>query len=218
MASGSVAILGGTGKQGSGLARRLAIAGVQVIVGSRDPQRAKETVSAWSLSTAIEVADNSSAASNAGTVLLAVPFAVVDALVDEIASHLTAGAIVIDLTVPLSFADGKIAMIDLVEGSAAEHIRAKLPASVALGCAFKTVPAHLLDQVDVPLHCDEFVCGDSEQSRARAADLIGRLAGLRAVDVGPLWRARSIEHLTALAVAINRRHHIHDARFKVVGL
>jgi 8-hydroxy-5-deazaflavin:NADPH oxidoreductase len=218
MTLGPVAILGGTGKQGSGLARRLAIAGVPVMVGSRDPQRARETVAAWALSSPIDAADNASAAAQAETVVLAVPFAAADALVDEIASHLPAGAVVIDLTVPLTFVDGKMAMIDLAEGSAAEHIRARLPASVALACAFKTIPAHLLDQVEVPLHCDEFVCGDSDQSRARAADLVGRLAGLRAVDVGPLWRARSIEHLTALAVAINRRHHIHDARFRVVGL
>jgi NADPH-dependent F420 reductase len=232
MALGPVAILGGTGQQGSGLARRLAAAGVQVIVGSRDPQRARETVLAWpdlrppdengratdGGRVAVEVTENGAAAAAADTVVLAVPFGTVDALLDDIAPRLNGGAVVIDLTVPLTFAQGKVAMIDLAEGSAAEHIRTRLPSSVSLACAFKTIPAHLLDRIDVPLHCDEFVCGDSDLARARAAELVGRLAGLRAVDVGPLWRARSIEHLTALAVGINRRHHIHDARFRVIGL
>ena len=69
-----------------------------------------------------------------------------------------------------------------------------------------------------PLDCDEFVCGDSDEARAERSQLVELLPGLRPVDVGPLSRARSIEHLTALAIAINRRHKIHDARFRIVGL
>jgi NADPH-dependent F420 reductase len=111
-----------------------------------------------------------------------------------------------------------MAMVDVAEGSAAEHIRARLPASVALACAFKTIPAHLLAALDAPLDCDEFICGDSEAAREQAASLVSLLPGLRAVDVGPLTRARSIEHMTALAVAINRRYKVHDARYRVVGL
>jgi NADPH-dependent F420 reductase len=122
------------------------------------------------------------------------------------------------LIVPLTFVGGTMAMLDVAEGSAAEHIRAKLPPTVALACAFKTIPAHLVDRVEEPLDCDEFICGDSDAARGRAADLLTHIAGLRAVDVGPLARARSIEQLTALAIAINRRHKRHDARFRIVGL
>ena len=218
MSLGPVAILGGTGQQGSGLARRLAAAGLQVIVGSRDPQRARATVDAWSPRVRLEIADNASAASTADTVVLAVPFGTVDSLLDDIAPRLKSGVAVIDLIVPLTFSGGKMAMIDVAEGSAAEHIRAKLPPSVALACAFKTIPAHLLDRVDAPLDCDEFVCADSDLARGRAIELAGHLAGLRAVDVGPLARARAIEQMTALAIAVNRRHKVHDARFRVVGL
>jgi 8-hydroxy-5-deazaflavin:NADPH oxidoreductase len=213
-----VAILGGTGHQGSGLARRLAVAGIQVVVGSRDPERARATAAAWTPPVPVDVADNPAAAAAAATVVLAVPFGTVDRLLDEIGPRLQPGAVVIDLTVPLSFDGGTMTMIDVAEGSAAEHIRAKLPPSVALACAFKTIPAHLLDRVGAPLDCDEFVCGDSDLARGRALDLAGHLDGLRAVDVGPLARARAIEHLTYLAVAINRRRKIHDARFRVVGL
>jgi NADPH-dependent F420 reductase len=218
MTLGPVAILGGTGQQGSGLARRLAAAGVHVIVGSRDPQRARATVDAWRPPVRVEVAANVDAAASADTVLLAVPYATVDALLEEIAPRMQPNAVAIDLIVPLTFAGGKMAMLDVAEGSAAEHIRTKLPPTVALACAFKTIPAHLVDRVDEPLDCDEFICGDSDEARARAADLVAQIAGLRAVDVGPLARARSIEQLTALAIAINRRHKRHDARFRIVGL
>jgi NADPH-dependent F420 reductase len=189
-----------------------------VIVGSRDPQRARETVAGWRPAVRVEVADNAAAAASADTVLLAVPYATVDALLDEIAPRFRPAAVAIDLIVPLTFAGGKLAMLDVAEGSAAEHIRARLPPAVALACAFKTIPAHLVDRVDEPLDCDEFICGDSDAARGRAAELVGLVAGLRAVDVGALARARSIEQLTALAIAINRRHKRHDARFRIVGL
>jgi hypothetical protein len=97
-------------------------------------------------------------------------------------------------------------------------IRARLPENVGLAAAFKTLPAHVLGDPQRPLDCDEFVCADSDEARARAIALVQKLPGLRPVDVGPLSRARFIEHLTALAIAINRRHKIHDARFRVVGL
>jgi NADPH-dependent F420 reductase len=216
-----VAILGGTGQAGRGLAQRFARAGVSVIVGSRDEHRARETVAGWTLSPggpAIEAAANSAAVARAGITVLAVPFATVDLLLEELQPHFTAGSLVIDLTVPVTFVAGKMTMIDIAERSAAEHIRARLPTAVRLACAFKTLPAHMVGAGFDPLDCDEFVCGDSDDARAEASALVALLPGLRPVDVGPLSRARSIEHLTALAIAINRRHKIHDARFRVVGL
>ena len=215
---GTVAILGGTGQQGGGLAQRFAQAGVSVIVGSRDPDRARETVQTWAPSRPIDVTDYASAVARAQTTVLAVPFGTVAALLTSVGPHFADGAIVIDVTVPLTFTGGKMAVIDVPEGSAAEHVRAKLPPQIALACAFKTIPAHLLAALDAPLDCDELVCGDSDAARARAAALVALLPGLRPVDVGPLARARSIEQMTALAVAINRRYKVHDARFRVVGI
>jgi NADPH-dependent F420 reductase len=217
----SVAILGGTGQQGRGLAQRFAHAGVHVIVGSRDQDRARATVAGWTTppgAPAIEAAGNAAAVMRADITVLAVPFTTVDVLLQEIQPHFTAGSLVIDLTVPVAFAAGKMTMIDVAEGSAGEHVRARLPPAVRLACAFKTLPAHLLGAGVGPLDCDEFVCGDSDDARSEASALVAMLPGLRAVDVGPLSRARFIEHLTALAIAINRRHKIHDARFRVVGL
>jgi NADPH-dependent F420 reductase len=154
----------------------------------------------------------------ADVTILAVPFPSVDELLRELQPHFKDGALVIDVTVPVTFSGGKMAMLEVAEGSATEHVRTRLPATVRLAAAFKTVPAHLLGATADPLDCDEFVCGDSEGARSEAAALVNLLPGLRAIDVGPLARARSIEHLTALAIAINRRHKVHDARFRVVGL
>ena len=215
----AIAILGGTGQQGRGLAQRLAMAGERIIVGSRDPDRARETIALWpSARAAIDVADNVSAAAGADITILAVPFPSVDALLAELHSHFKPDSLVIDVTVPVIFAGGRMSMIDVPEGSAAQHIRTLLPASVRLAGAFKTLPAHLLDDVTRSLDCDEFVCGDADEGRAIASALVMKLAGVRAVDIGPLSRAASVEHLTALAIAINRRHKIQAARFRVVGL
>jgi NADPH-dependent F420 reductase len=217
----TVAILGGSGHQGRGLAQRLGRAGIAVVVGSRDPERARQAVAGWMTSaesTPLEVADNATAVARARVIVLAVPFTSVDVTLRDVQTSFTDGSLVVDLTVPVSFVGGKMTMLDVPEGSAGEHVRALLPPAVRLACAFKTLPAHLLGAGFEPLDCDEFVCGDSDEARQEAAALVALLPGLRPVDVGPLSRARSIEHLTALAIAINRRHKIHDARFRVVGL
>ncbi len=215
----AVAILGGTGQQGRGLAQRLSRAGYPVIVGSRDPQRARAVVAAWpTTGTPISTGGYGDAIAAAGIVLLAVPFHSVGAILAEHDGRFAAGTLVVDLTVPVVFTEGKSALADVAEGSAAEHIRARLAAPVRVAVAFKTVPAHMLSDVDRPLDCDEFVCGDSAEARERAITLVDAIQGLRAIDVGALSRARSIEHLTLLAIGINRRHKIHDARVRIVGL
>lgn len=215
----SIAILGGTGQQGSGLAQRFAAAGARVVVGSRDPRRARDTIGGWAAAGAsIEAADNAAAVAQCEISVLAVPFPTAEAMLAELQPHFKEGSLVVDVTVPVSFSGKTMAMLDVAEGSAAEHIRARLPERVQLGVAFKTLPAHLLGAVESALDCDEFICGDSDEARARTSALVRLLPGLRPVDVGPLSRARFIEHATALAIAINRRHKIHDARFSVVGL
>jgi NADPH-dependent F420 reductase len=222
MTPNSVAILGGTGQQGRGLAQRFAAAGLAVTVGSRDADRARQAVAEWPAASnrggSIAVADNIAAVAGADVIVLAVPFASVDTMLEELHSSFRDGAVLIDVTVPVTFTGGRMAMLEVAEGSATEHVRARVPEGVTVAAAFKTIPAHLLGAIGEPLDCDEFVCADSDQARARAIGLVQLLPGLRAVDVGPLSRARSIEHLTALAISVNRRHKIHDARFRIVGL
>lgn len=214
-----IAVLGGTGHQGRGIAQRLTRAGRSVTVGSRHPARADAAVADWPADARPrEVLDYESSIRRARVVVLAIPFDAVSAVLQSHRTAFNPQSLVIDLTVPLSFAGGKVALVPAEEGSAAEHIKTQLPETIRLAATFKTVPAHLLEDIDRPLDCDEFVCGDSDGARAEAMELVSAINGLRPIDVGPLARARAIEHLTWLAVAINRKHKIQHARFRIVGL
>lgn len=214
----AVAILGGTGRQGRGLAQRLARAGYDIVIGSRDPDRAAGLAHGWPVPAgSVRTASYADAVGSGGVIVIAMPFEAVLGTLEEQRTRF-GPAIVVDVTVPLVFAAGKVEMAQVAEGSAAEHVRAHAPAQVGVAAAFKTVPAHLLGEVERPLDCDEFVCGDSPDARKVAVELVEAIDGVRAIDVGPLSRARSIEHLTLLAIGINRRHKIQDARFRIVGI
>jgi hypothetical protein len=217
-----IGIVGGTGAEGRGLALRLARAGCRVLLGSRSAERAGATVTELKsqlADLAIEPADNGEAFAAADFVLLTVPFASVAETIGMHAGRIRAGSVVVDVTVPIRFEKGAPPhLLELAEGSAAEHIRALLPSQLPLAVAFKTIPARLLGELERPLDCDELVCGDSEEARRRTLELVGRLPGLRGVDAGPLESARAIERMTLLAVTLNKRHRSHDARFRVVGI
>ena len=217
-----IGIVGGTGPEGRGLALRLARAGARVRLGSRSRDRARAAVDELRKTAAdvrVEPADNADAFAAPDFVLLTIPFAGAAETIRAHAAAIAAGALVIDVIVPVRFEKGAPPrLIDVPEGSAAEHVRALLPARVPLAVAFKTIPASLLGESDRPLDCDELVCGDSEESRKRAMALVGRLPGLRAIDAGGLEAARAIERMTLLAVTLNKRYRSHDARFKIVGI
>jgi NADPH-dependent F420 reductase len=219
MARRTIAVLGGTGRQGRGLALRLANAGYRTVIGSRDPDRAAATVREWGANyDRITTTSHGDAIATSEIIILALPFDSVASTLAQHAARFAPASCIVDVTVPVVFVSGNAALTDVPEGSATEHVRAHAPSHVGVAAAFKTIPAHALDDVAHPLDCDEFVCGDSPQSRATAIELIDAIAGLRAIDVGPLSRARSIEHLTLLAIGINRRHKIRDARFRIVGM
>jgi NADPH-dependent F420 reductase len=219
MVKPSVAVLGGTGQQGRGIAQRLVLGGFPVVVGSRDPARAAAAIAEWPAAMrTVRAVTYGEAIASSDVVVLAIPFESLDASLEEHDQHFRQQALVVDVTVPLSFANKSVALAAVPEGSAAEHVKARLPAHTRLAATFKTLPASLLSDLDRSLDCDEFVCGDSDEARAGARQLVEAMPGLRAIDVGPLSRARAIEHLTLLAVGINRRHKIHDARFRIVGL
>jgi len=216
-----VGVVGGTGSEGRGLAARLALTGLRVTIGSRDPARAVSV--ARELGERLPAAsiggvsnENAIAASN--VVILAVPFVHAGPMVEAHLELFMPGALVIDVTVPVVFDAGKPRFVEPPEGSAAEHLRSRLPDRVALACAFKTLPARLLEHVETPLDCDDFVCGDSLESRDRVSAIVRRIPGLRPVDAGPLESARVVERMTLLAISINKRYKRHGARFQVLGL
>jgi 8-hydroxy-5-deazaflavin:NADPH oxidoreductase len=215
----TIAVVGGTGQQGSGLAQRLARAGAPVTIGSREPGRAGAAIEAWPAQAGtIRAASYREAIASANVVILAVPFNTLSDLLSQYRDTFVSGALVVDVTVPLIFSGGTVRLAEVPEGSAAEHVKARLPDHVRTAATFKTVPARLLNDTALPLDCDELVCGDSAEARERAMALVRMVEGLRPIDAGPLSRAGAIEHLTLLAVGLNRLHKIHDARFRVVGL
>lgn len=216
-----IAIVGGTGSEGRGLALRFAATGASAIIGSRDPARAVETAARLAQGhpgAALSGSSNHEAIARADVVVLAIPFGHLETTLVAERDAFKPGTLVIDVTVPVVFDAGKPRFVELADGSAAELVRRLLPAQVAVACAFKTLPAALLEDADLPLACDDFVCGDSKDTRDRAMALVGSIPTLRPVDAGRLDSARILERMTLLAIILNRRYKSHGARFHVVGI
>ena len=220
-----IGILGGTGSQGSGLALRLAIAGHSVALGSRVPARAQveasrlqEIASDLQPEAAIIGAGNREVSRQSDVLILAVPFAAAREMIAETVSSAQESALWVDVTVPLDFTAGRVSVSPPDEGSASEALAALLPHPKCLVGAFKTVPASSLADLASPLDYDVFICGDSTENKARVMSMISSIRGLRAVDVGPLSSARTLEAMTALLIGINRKHAVKSAHFRLMGL
>ncbi len=216
-----VGLIGGTGEEGRGLALRWAMAGAQVIIGSRSIERAKAAADELNQlleGNSIAYAENSATVSGAEFVLLTVPFSHAAATLEELQNDFQKDAVLIDITVPVSFEGGRVRYTELPEGSASEHLRARLPESIPLVAAFKTEPAHLLVDPTEKLDSDVLVASDSKEARARVIEAIESIEGLRPVDAGLLYSARTIERMTVLAIGINRRYKIKTACYRIVGL
>lgn len=216
----TIAIIGGTGSEGRGLATRWSAAGLRIIIGSRDRRRAEDAVSAIRAERGplpLEAALNEDAIAAADTVVLSVPCASGAEVVERHRARFRPGTIAIDVTVPITWEGGRPRFSDAGAGCAAEHLAQVLPAGVSLAASFKTLPAKLL-QGTAPLDCDEFVCADSDEARDRTIELVRAIPGLRPLDVGGLDAARTIERMTYLAILLNKRYKSRGARFRVVGL
>lgn len=215
-----VGLIGGTGEEGRGLALRWAMAGAQVTIGSRTIERAKATtddLNSLVKNNAIHYAENRDAVAGSEFVLLTVPFQHAASTLESHAKDFSSGAILIDITVPVTFEKGA-RYVELPEGSASEHLRARLPENVSLVAAFKTEPAHLLADVNARLDSDVFVASDSKEAKTRVIEAIKYIEGLRPIDAGALYSARTIERMTVLAIGINRRYKIKTACYRVQGL
>ncbi|HTF36387.1 MAG TPA: NADPH-dependent F420 reductase [Myxococcota bacterium] len=205
----AIAILGGTGDQGLGLAFRFARAGRPVVIGSRVPERA--AAAAAEVKAAIPGADvvgvgNAEATRCAPIVILSVPFEHAAATVKAIKASLGAGQIVVSMGVPLATAIGDAAVrtIGVWQGSCAELVASLLPDGVHTVSAFQNVSAHRLRDLSHSVECDVVVSGTAEPRRA-VMGLCALVPGLRAVDGGPLSNARIVESITALLIGLNLR-------------
>src|ERR1700693_1573606 len=218
-----IAILGGTGAEGSGLAFRLAKAGEHILIGSREAARAQETVRLLreriGSAAQIEGMDNPTAAAAGDVAVLTVPFSGVVALLKQLKSVWKPGTIVIDTTVPLAATIGGAAtrLLGVWQGSAAEQTRELLPDSAGLGAAVPNLGAGLLAR-DAPVDCDVLVCSDDEKAKHVAFELVSLIPGARPLNGGKLENARIVESLTALLVGLNMRYKVHGAGIRFTGL
>ena len=168
----TIGLLGGTGEEGRGLALRWARAGARVVIGSRAADRARETAEQLNKllgADAIGHGDNTRAA-QCDFVLLSVPFQHAASTLEAVMPQIRPGATLIDATVPVSFDRGRASYAEPPEGSASEHLRARLRADIRLVGAFKTIPAHSMEALDADLDCDDFVVGDSPDARQQVIE------------------------------------------------
>jgi len=200
----AVAILGGTGPEGRGLALRFARAGVPVVIGSRDAARAAEIAADLAPGDGLPLsgAANAEAARAADIVLIAVPWEAHEPTLRGLAGEL-AGKLVVDIVNPLEFDDRGPVTIPVAEGSAAEQAQVLLPGSTVVAGFHHVSAKHLLDESH-PVDTDVLVCGDDRAAKDRVMALAERIPGVRAVDAGPLRLAHILEDWTAALLSINR--------------
>jgi 8-hydroxy-5-deazaflavin:NADPH oxidoreductase len=221
MSAETIAIIGGAGELGFGLALRFAHAGLKVVIGSRDEAKAQEA--ATRVKAAVNGADvsglgNAEAAAMGTIVILAVPFSAQAAILKSIKPALKT-AILVDTTVPLAATVGgrPTRMLGVWEGSAAQAARELVP-GVTVVSAFHNVSADVLQDLSATADCDILICGDDAAAKERLAALVKLIPGLRPVDAGALEMSRIVESLTALLIALNRRHKVRHCGIRITGM
>jgi hypothetical protein len=221
MTKEKIAVIGGAGELGFGLALRWAKAGEGVLIGSRDAAKAQDAaarIKEQIPGATIAGFDNPSAAAQATMVVLAVPFSAQAGIVKTIKGALK-NAMLVDTSVPLAASVGgrPTRMLGVWEGSAAQQAAALLP-GVPVVSAFHNLSAEMLHDPDLALDCDILICGDDVLAKERLSALVKLIAGLRPLDAGPLEMSRVVESMTALMISLNRRYKTHHAGIRITGI
>jgi NADPH-dependent F420 reductase len=208
-----IGILGGTGPAGRGLAVRLAAAGDEVVIGSRDEDRAAsiagDLVRAWpDHRLAITGASNGETAS-ADLVVVATPWESAIATVRPLADELE-GKVVVSMANALAKQGREFVALVPARGSVAAAIQAALPASL-VSASFHHLPASEMEKLTTPLVADVLVCSDHPRATEDTVALVNRIEGLRGVDAGSLAQAAPMEAFTAVLITVNIRHKVHAA-------
>lgn len=215
VAPGVIAVLGGTGHLGSALARRWARAGHALVLGSRDAQRAADAAAGLSTEcgVAIRGLSNRDAAAAAEIVVVAVPYASQQAVLEDI-RPVVAGKLVVDTTVPL--VPPKVMRVQLpADGSAAVRAQRILGEAVTVVSAFHNVAAHKL-ALAAPVDCDVLVFGDQKEARERVV-VLAAAAGLRGLHGGALVNSAAAEALTSILIFINKTYAVDGAGLRITG-
>lgn len=210
----TIAIVGGTGSLGTGLAARLAQPGVRVLIGSRDPERAAQAAAAVNNSLGREVIEgwlNEDAVKNADLAVIAVPYEGHGKMVEDLAPSLR-GKLVIDAVVPLR----KGRPFVPPAGSALLEAQQILGAETPVVGALHNISALDLQEPDAPLG-DILVCGDSEAAKQQVINLMGKI-GAHAFDAGPAANAYVVEGITGVLIQLNRKYKSKHATLKITGI
>lgn len=216
-----IGFLGGTGIEGKGLALRFASAGAEVVIGSRSEQRAKEVALQYTEivgKSDIRGMVNREMLAASEVVFLTVPFDQAAAAIESSRADFRQGSVVVDVTVPMKFQGGRAEYLEQASGSNSELLSTRLPEGIHLVGGFKTIPAHILTELNTPLACDVFICGDSDQAKEKVMQAARLIPTLRPLDAGPLLMARTLERMTVLAVHLNRRYKKKGARYHIMGI
>src|SRR5580765_6516368 len=230
MSEEKIAVIGGTGDLGFGLAVRWSLAGAQIFIGSRDEKKAqdaaervKDAVNAGGSPSAknllVSGCENSQAAAQASVVVMAVPFPAQAAILKSIRGSLK-DAILVDTTVPLAATIGgkPTRMLGVWQGSAGEQARELTPPGTTVLSAFHNASAEALQDLSITPDCDILVCGDDEAAKKTLFSLVKLIPGLRPIDAAPLEMARIVESITALLISVNRRYKVHHSGIRITGL
>ena len=213
-----IAVIGGAGAEGSGLAVRWARAGYRVLIGSRNAERAAARaaeLNALIKAPNLEGLDNATAAARADIVVLTVPYAAQLSTLRELKPVL-AGKILVDVTVPL--VPPRVARVQLPQGgSAVEIAQRELGPEVKVVSAFQNVSAHHLMELDHAVDCDVLICGDDKDARETVVGLAAAI-GLRGLHAGSLANSAAAEALTSLLVFMNRHYKSPGAGIRITGL
>jgi hypothetical protein len=221
-ASRPIAVLGGTGPAGAGLALRWARAGETIIIGSRDAHRAQEAADKIKRKAGdharVSGMENSAACAATDLLVLTVPFESQAALLKQLKPAIRPASILIDATVALAAGVGGRASrtLGVWQGSSAQQAAELVPKGVSVVAAFHNLSAELLNGDD-PLDCDVIVCSDDSNAAELTRALTAKIPGVRAIDGGRLENARTLEQITALLVGLNIRHKGH-AGIRITGL
>lgn len=214
----TIAVIGGTGAEGSGLALRWAHAGHRVIIGSRDhakAQAAADELNAILGKPSLEGKSSGDAVDQAQVVVLTVPYAAQLSTVEGLIAKLD-GKILVDVTVPL--VPPKVSTVQLpASDSAAVALQAKVGPSVRVVSAFQNISAHKLKKLDHTIPCDVLVCADDKDARLLVVGL-AQDAGLRGINAGPLANSTVAESLTSVLIWINRTYKVPDAGIVITGI
>jgi len=202
----SVGVLGGTGEQGRGLARRLAMAGHRVVIGSRDASRASGI--AAEIGFGVEGVSNEDCARTTDVVIVAVPWDGHAALLESLRDAL-AGKVVVDCVNPLGFDKQGAYALPVAEGSAAQQAAGILEASRVVAAFHHISAVLLLDESVESIDTDVLVLGDDREATDTVQALAGRIAGIRGIYGGRLRNAGQVEAMTANLISMNRRYKVH---------